>query len=310
MADSLATEVVDELFAVRNLLYMGSYQQVINEATNPASPPRSEDARLELRCLLYRAYVAQGKHNLVLSEIDEHAAPPDLRAVRILAAYLQAAAAGNPAARDAAVSAARALLAENAPSPRIQLLVASVLYHEDLLEDVLKVLAPSRRNLECVALFVQTLLKMDRTDLARTEVTNLKTWSEDAPIAQLIEAWVGLKTGGDSYQQAFYIYEELGQSSAAQTAKMLNGKAVANFCLGKNSEAESGLLEALNKDPNDPETLVNLIACSIHLAKPADVIKRYTNQLKDVAPKHPFLQDLELKESLFDRSAARFALST
>ncbi|KAG5461881.1 MAG: coatomer epsilon subunit-domain-containing protein, partial [Olpidium bornovanus] len=154
-----------------------------------------------------------------------------------------------------------------------------------------------------VALFVQTLLKMDRTDLARTEVTNMKAWSEDAPIAQLIEAWVGLKAGGDSYQQAFYIYEELGQSSAAQTAKMLNGKAVANFCLGKNSEAESELLEALNKvrgtlanptgvltvatippargtvprrqDPNDPETLVNLIACSIHLAKPADVIKRY-----------------------------------
>jgi coatomer protein complex subunit epsilon len=32
------------------------------------------------------------------------------------------------------------------------------------------------------------------------------------------------------------------------------------------------------------------------------------SQLREIAPQHPYLQDLDLKSSLFDRSASRFAL--
>lgn len=34
----------------------------------------------------------------------------------------------------------------------------------------------------------------------------------------------------------------------------------------------------------------------------------FDSQLREVAPQHPYLQDLDLKESLFDRSVSRFAL--
>jgi len=35
------------------------------------------------------------------------------------------------------------------------------------------------------------------------------------------------------------------------------------------------LLEALNKDAKDPETLANLIVCSLHLGKPSSRFLRY-----------------------------------
>jgi hypothetical protein len=33
---------------------------------------------------------------------------------------------------------------------------------------------------------------MDRVDLAKKELAQIKTWADDATLAQLIEAWVNL----------------------------------------------------------------------------------------------------------------------
>lgn len=89
---------------------------------------------------------------------------------------------------------------------------------------------------------------------------------------------------------------------------MLNGQAAANLAMGRYPEAESLLLEAQNKDSNDTDTIVNLIACATLTAKPQDVVNRYISQLREVAPNHPYIQELDMKSSLFDRSASRFAL--
>lgn len=56
------------------------------------------------------------------------------------------------------------------------------------------------------------------------------------------------RKGGEKYQEAFYIYEEFGQSGGSEPSlKVLNGQAAANIALGRYPEAESLLLEALNK---------------------------------------------------------------
>ncbi|CAG8844123.1 11489_t:CDS:2, partial [Racocetra persica] len=140
-----------------------------------------------------------------------------------------------------------------------QVIAGMIYYHEGLFEDALKILVRHNRNLECVALIIQIYLQLDRLDLAKREIAATKTWAEDAMLAQLIEAWVGLRTGGDKYQEAYYIYEEIAQSPSSNTVKVLNGQAVCNIHLGRYPEAESLLLEALNKNNNDPDTLVNLI---------------------------------------------------
>jgi len=72
--------------------------------------------------------------------------------------------------------------------------------------------------------------------------------------------------------------------------------------------AERELLGALEKNPSDPETLVNLIACYEHQSKPVEMINRYVSQLKRV-PTHPWVKALASKEDSFDLHAARFSLS-
>ncbi|KAJ3293435.1 hypothetical protein HK104_004470 [Borealophlyctis nickersoniae] len=302
-------EAVDELLLLRNQFYLGSFQQVINEATNPSTTPRTDSAKVERRVFLHRAYVAQGRYNLVTSEIGPNDAP-ELQAVSILARYMQASGAGNNAGKEAAVGDMGTLMGEgtNGLSTIVQLVAGTVLYHEGRFEDVLRAVVQSPKNLECVALATQTYLKLDRPDLARKEVEKLKTWADDATLAQLIEAWVNLYSGGEEKaQESYYIFEELA-SSKVSTSKLLTGQAVCRMQAGRFADAEALLLESLNKNAADPETLANLAICANATGKPAEVATRYLNQLKDASPNHPFIQELQLKESLFDRAAQRYVL--
>ncbi|KAG2180766.1 hypothetical protein INT44_003773 [Umbelopsis vinacea] len=298
------------LFAVRNLFALGNYQIAINELSTSSRLLQSPEAQVEAKVYLYRSYVGQGKYNIVISDITERD-PAEVQAIKLLAIYLQAKQKGDAAAAEQAISSSTALLSDGAnhSNPTIQLASATIQVNEGFLEEALRILHSRGKNLECAALVIQIYVQMDRIDLARKEVGSVKSWAEDALLAQLIEAWVDLRVGGAKYQDAFYIFEEFAQSNTAATVKLLNNLAVSNLALGRYPEAESQLLEALNKDNNDADTLVNLIVCSNLTSKPLDVISRYVNQLRDVAPQHAFLQDLDLKNSLFDRAAARYAVA-
>ena len=74
------------------------------------------------------------------------------------------------------------------------------------------------------------------------------------------------------------------------TALLLNGQAVTFIAQGKYAEAETALGEALEKDPNNPETLVNLVVLAQHQGKSQEQATRLLSQLKDLEPGHPFLQ--------------------
>ncbi|KAJ3056591.1 hypothetical protein HK097_005754 [Rhizophlyctis rosea] len=299
---------VDELLLLRNLFYLGSYQQVINEATNPSTTPRSDIAKLERRVFLHRAQIAQGRYNLVTSEISD-SDPAELRAVKILARYVQASNGGKATGKETAVTEIQALVDEgaNGLSSLVQLIAGTIYYGEGAYDEALRAVVQSPKQLECVALLVQTYLKLNRPDLAQKEVEKLKTWADDATLAQLVEAWVNLYSGGTTgkAQEAYYIFEELASSKVA-TSKLLTGQSVSRMQEGRFSDAEELLLESLNKNPNDAETLANLAICASATGKPSEVANRYINQLKDVSPSHPFVEELQLKESLFDRTAQRF----
>ncbi|KAG2194659.1 coatomer epsilon subunit-domain-containing protein [Mucor mucedo] len=295
------------LFGLRNLFTVGNYQTVINEVSS-SNGLFSTDAKLEAQTYLYRSYVAQGKYNLVINDIGS-STEASLKAIQLLASYLADVQKNANNAQEYAEKAS-ALLAEGANriNPVVQVVLATIYVQAGNLEDALRTLHSRQKKLECSALAVQIYLQMDRLDLARNEVATVKTWAEDALLLQMMEAWVDLRVGGEKYQEAFYIYEEFSQSNTAQTVKVLNGQAAANLALGRYPEAESLLLEAQNKGSDDPDTLINMIACATLTAKPQDVVNRYVSQLREIAPQHPYLQDLDLKSSLFDRSASRFAL--
>jgi coatomer protein complex subunit epsilon len=108
---------------------------------------------------------------------------------------------------------------------------------------------------------VQILLSQDRLDLARQAYEQARAWAEDSLIIQLCEAWIGLRTvrapyripyettravcqGGDAYQSAYYVFEEISQAPSANNASVLNGKAAAQAAQGNWPEAEAALAEA------------------------------------------------------------------
>ena len=67
-------------------------------------------------------------------------------------------------------------------------------------------------------------------------------------------------------QDGFYVFQELGDKYS-WTPKLYNGSAVCHMQMGQYEDAEKDLLEAINKDTKDVETLTNLAVCSLHLGK-------------------------------------------
>ncbi|KAJ3123951.1 hypothetical protein HK098_001540 [Nowakowskiella sp. JEL0407] len=282
---------IDDLLPIRNLFSLGSFQQVINKCS-------SGQQTLAIRALLYRAYVAQKRYNLVLAEISESDPSVELRAIRLLARYFLG---------HSVIEEIKAVGAEGYASPMVAIVVATVWMNENELELAFQAVSPHSKDLDCVALTIQIHLILNRVDLAKKELTQLKTWADDATLAQIVEAWISITLGGEQkYQEAFYVFEELGSSTAA-TSKLLVGQAVCRMHAKNYAAAETLLQDALNKSNNDQEALVNLIVLGNLSGKP-ELVSTYTSQLKDVAPKHPFLLEQELKESLFDRCAQRFTV--
>ena len=83
--------------------------------------------------------------------------------------------------------------------------------------------------------------------------------------------------------------------------------AVCNLHMGRLEEAERLLQDALQKSATDVSTLINMAVCLHHLRKPPEIVARYTNQIKSVAPNHPWLTRSNELESSFERCSAQFS---
>ncbi|KAG8223146.1 hypothetical protein J437_LFUL000569 [Ladona fulva] len=284
---------VDELFDVKNSFCIGNYQQCINDAQN--LKVSSPEAQLQRDIYLYASYIAQRKYRVVLDEIHG-AAAAELQSIKLLAQYFS-----NPSARVEIVNSLDKKVSGNLNfGDHIFLLTAAAMYyHEQNYESALRVLHQSE-HIACLAFQVVIYLKMDRVDLARKELKSMQEKDDDATITQLAQAWVNIAMGGEKFQDAFYIFQEMIDKYAS-TPLLLNGQATCFIGQGKYKEAEAALQEAIDKDSNDPSTLINMIVLSQHMGKPPEVSNRYLSQLKDSNAEHPFVVDYTQKEQEFDR---------
>merc|ERR1712159_769717 len=147
---------------------------------------------------------------------------------------------------------------------------------------------------------------MNRVELARKQVTLMQQQDDDATLTKMAGAWVSMAEGGEKCQDALYEFQELGEKYN-MSMMLTNGMALANLHMGKYDEAERLLQESLSKSASDVDTLANMVVCMTHLRKPADVTARYVNQLRAVAPTHPWITKYTDLEASFDRCSAQLS---
>ncbi|KAK1375673.1 Coatomer subunit epsilon [Heracleum sosnowskyi] len=286
----------DLLFSVRNNFHIGAYQATINSSTN--LPNLSPDEAIEKDSLVYRSYIAQSSYELVISEIDSSAATP-LQAVKLLALYLS-----DPGNKEGTISSLHEWLSDPAigNNPILRTVAGIIYMHEQDYNEALKH-THAGGTMELHALNVQIFLKMHRSDYAEKQLRIMQQIDEDHTLTQLANAWINLSVGGSKIQEAYLIFQDFSEKYQ-MTSLILNGKAVCSMHMGNFDEAESLLLEALNKDTKDPETLANMVVCCLHLGKPSS---RYLSQLKLSQADHMLVKRVSTGEEAFDRAVQTVA---
>jgi len=297
----MPTSDVDELFEVKNNFYIGNYQSCISEALK-YKPSAVEDSNIR-DIYVYRSYIAQRKYGVVLDEVHG-ASPPELQAVRQFAEYLS-----NSSKRDSIViDLDNALSSNRSLSDATTLIMnASIYVHEGNYEAALRLLRQGD-SLECSAMMIQVYLRMDRIDLARKELKAMQEKDDDATLTQLAQAWCNISMGGDKLVEASIIFQEM-MDKYGSTATLLNGKAAAELCSGRTEQAEVSLNEAMEKDSNNADNLINMIVYSQFIGKPQEISNRYLSQLKESHSEHQFVRDYAAKEKEFDNICLQYQVS-
>jgi coatomer protein complex subunit epsilon len=294
----------DPLFELRNLFLIGNYQAAINEGLTLDHLPEAH--KVDRDVIIYRAYIAKGDYNLVLEEIKDSSPHAGLVAVKALASYLS-----SERNKDIVLTTIKSWPSDPrmVNNDTVQLVSGLIAFYEENYDEVFRTLHQST-SLEGRALLVRAFIQIDRLDLAQKELGTMQNIDDDATATQLATAWLDIALGGEKLEEAFFILTELADKWNA-TPLLLNGLASVHLKrLDKPDEArnaEKVLLQAMEKNPNDVDTLVNLVALYQHMGKSKEVINRYLNQAKARTPKHPYVKELELLEQSWERLVSRFS---
>lgn len=280
-----------ELINIHNAFHQGQYEEVIDFDTSSFSP----DNALPARVLVLRAQIALGQAKDVLDELKGEKEPA-LEAVAALAAL-------SLGKTDSAVQTAEKLAASAADNVTVQIVGGTVLQAAGKTEEALALLSQHQGSLDAVALIVQIHLQQNRTDLAVKEVAAARRWAQDSLLVNLAESWVALRVGGEKYQQAFYVFEELAQAPSTSTVWSLVSQAVCELHLGRTEEAQAALEQAIKKEPEYAEAIANTLVLAVITGQDTSEL---TATLKKVDPTHTLLVDLEEKSSLFDKAASKY----
>ncbi|KAL8933463.1 MAG: hypothetical protein Q9211_005770 [Gyalolechia sp. 1 TL-2023] len=287
---TLTSFTTAELLTVHNAFHQGQYQAVLDFDTSSLSQSNIIPARV----LKLRARIASGDAQGALSSMEKDTACPDFLAVKAFAQY-------SLGDTPAAMKQIEQIVGSSSENATVQILGGIVLQLEDRTEEALSLLSKHQGNLEA-----SIHLQQNRTDLALKEVSAAKKWAQDNLLVNIAESWIGMRVGGESYQSAFYVFEEMAQTPSSSSSKSLISQAISELHLGRFPEAEAALNQALQNDPKDTAALANAIVLATIMGKSAEQ-QQYLTELQRQQSDHVLLSDLEEKRGLFDQAAGKYA---
>ncbi|WVQ83097.1 hypothetical protein IAT38_005235 [Cryptococcus sp. DSM 104549] len=300
----------DPLYHVKQLFYQASYKACISEASSYPHTPSDDPSSLHRALYIARSHLALSPPSVssaraILAPFLSHdPSPLSARAVDVFAAYVGA----GEADKEKYVEEIRDIVlecedGEDDEERTVRTIAGGLFILAGENEEAVATLTEgaAKEDLECIAVLVQLLLKLDRRDLAQSTYTTAKRIGNDSMIIQAIEAWIGLKTGSRPLHQSYYFYEELYQLPAGRTTPVLASHAAAHLLLGHVDEAKADILEATQGEgARDGDVLA--VGTSVG-------IDGFAAKLASAAPQHPFAIDLAEKSALFDEAAAKFAVA-
>lgn len=154
-----------------------------------------------------------------------------------------------------------------------------------------------------MALQIQIHLSQNRPDLATSAARSARSFAQDALLVNLAESWIGLREGGEKYQQAFYVFEELAQSPSQTSTNSLVAQAVSELLLQRYPEAEVALQQALEKDAGNQDALANSAVLYNILGDDAKAAEARGK----LDAEHEMIKALEEKKTAFDAACAKYA---
>lgn len=93
--------------------------------------------------------------------------------------------------------------------------------------------------------------------------------------------------GGEKYQQAFYVFEELAQAPSTSSIATLVSQAVCELHLGRVEEAQGALEQAIQKQPDYAEAIANLLVLTTVVGKnPSELSQCVALSPSAVSPIH------------------------
>jgi coatomer subunit epsilon len=285
-----------ELVNIHTAFIQWQYSTVISDFTPDSFSPSNH---LAVQVLQYRSQCALGQYDDVISSISDSDAKstPDLAAVRVYASYLQK-------GSEDAVAEAERLSESQGDNLTVQLLCGTVLARAGREEKAVQLLSRHQGSLDAVALIIQIHLSQNRTDLAAKEAKSARSFAQDALLVNLAESWIGMRQGGENYQKAFYVFEELAQAPSSASASSLIAQAVSELHMGRVEEAETALNQALTMEPTNSAGLANKLVLDTILGRDsAESLKK----LESVDKEHEMLEDIAAKREAFQQAVAKYS---
>jgi len=263
-----------------------------------------------------RAYIALDDPKPVQALVPADAEEVSLKAVSALARYVGAT---SPEDKEGSLEELRDLCVEiegddvdATPKEKgtVRVLAGTAFALANEVEEALETLGVGTNtdNLEAVALTVQIYLSINRPDLARKEFERAKRWAGDDMLVQLVEAFIGMVTGKDGYQDCNSFYDEQLGNPSLTSPHLLTARGITRLLRGEVAGAKSDLEEAVLQHGGKPdaETLGAMtVAAGLSQSKSTETEQLWA-QLITEYPSHPMVLDLARKSEQFDELCMKF----